>query len=795
MTLFLASVLLSGPMTGPETLTLELSKPKCVVERTLFGAFFEEINQAGEGGLYGELLMNRALALRDKPLPHGWEARGEHVSFDRTVKLHPNAAGSLHLKAEASPSIAANYGFWGIPATEKQQMTARIWAKGHGRITVALVNIDGREMTTSSVVVGKEQWSELSTTLIPPYSDTGARLEFRAEPGSDVWIGYCSLMRSQSWKNRANGLRPDLAERLAAFQPGFLRFPGGCYVEGNSLSNCFDWRATLQPIQLRPPTPYIFWGYVSSNGLGYHEYLQLCEDLKAAPLFVINCGMSHSEIVPMDQMKSRVQDALDAIEYANGSVKTKMGALRAKNGHPKPFNLKFVEIGNENGYSWSFGGPAPYYERFKLINDAIRAKFPEVKTISNVTVPNPGDMVSEHYYDSPLWFWKNKDRYDAYKRSGPRIYVGEYAVTQQNGRGSLAGALGEAAFMTGMERNADVVAMCSYAPLFENVHNRQWNPNAIVFDNSRSYGTPSYWVQHMFGNNRIDVAVNSTLQAQAVSKAEVSGGFGFRTWNTKCEFKDIKVEVNGKALYDSTAAKIQDLDVVSGAWKADQDSLSQSELEPDRVAVIKGISAGPSDDWKFEYSARAVDGVEGFIGLFGYKDRRQSVQLNIGGWGNTGTAFERDGSVVEALKPVTIVKGKWYRVRIVKRGEVVSAFIDDAPFGELRESAQTLLAASTGVDLASKELVVKLVNGAEVERTIELQGVPNTGKPWKSLSMTASSLTAENTLNYPKNVVPIANTIPAGTAVKVGPRTLLIVRIPLTKAELAPAAALKAKGS
>ena len=338
-------------------------------------------------------------------------------------------------------------------------------------------------------------------------------------------------------------MRPDLAQTVANLRPSFVRFPGGCYVEGDKLANRFQWKTTLAPPLDRPGHENL-WGYRSTDGLGYHEYLQWCEDMNAAPLFVVNVGMSHTDIVPLDKMGPYVQDALDAIEYARGDVTTPWGKRRAQNGHPAPFPLRLLEIGNENG-------GAAYEERFALFYDAIKRKYPDIQLIANTPVKSRiPDIIDEHYYDTAEFFARQAHRYDSYPRTGPKVYVGEYAVTQGAGKGNLEAALGEAAFITGMERNADVVTMASYAPLLVNDNDRKWNPDALVFNSAQMYGTPSYYVQQMFSLNRGDVTLKTDVQAAPPKTPAAlslpSGMVGVGTWNTSAEFADINVFRNGE---------------------------------------------------------------------------------------------------------------------------------------------------------------------------------------------------------------------------------------------------------
>jgi alpha-L-arabinofuranosidase len=777
-------VIAAWAMAAQDTpsVSINLDKATVAVPRSLFGVFFEEINNAGEGGLYAELLSNRGMLRGNAGLPEGWKSVSKSVTFDAQAKLNESSAGSIILNAKDSSVAVENGGFWGIPVRSGKRLAGSIWVKGTGSLSVALAGAKGSALSNSVKVQAASSWKEVPLTFFPISSDSKAKLVITAEKGSSVSIGYASLMPVNTWKNRTNGLRPDLAERIAQLEPGFLRFPGGCYVEGNNLGNAFEWRGTLAPIEKRPGTPWSFWGYTSSNGLGYHEYLQLCEDVQAEPMFVINCGMSHSEITPMDKMDRHVKDALDAIEYANGPVSSKMGALRAANGHPKSFNLKYVEIGNENGYSWSFGGPAPYYERFKLINEAIKAKHPEIVTISNVEVPSPGDLTSEHYYDTPRWFWANKDRYNTYNRNGNKVYIGEYAVTRDNGRGSLAGALGEAAFMTGMERNADIVAMGSYAPLFENINNRQWNPNAIVFDGTRSYGTPSYWVQQMFASNRTDLMFDSKAVAPPTPPQPVAGGFGLKTWNTAAEFKDVKVVINGKTEYSAAIPKLTDLADVRGDWKVEDGGLRQTAEVADRHAVIKGITAKATDDWTFEFTAKTLSGREGFLASFAIKPSGEFAHWNLGGWNNTEHGFERGGRVGANLKG-KIELGKWYQVRLVKQGEKVLGYLDGKLLQTFAEGpGPSDLAASTGIDIKRKELVLKLVSGANSDRVINLSGLsfkPN--EMWSGQILSHALATAENSLDQPNVVIPRTIKLKAAKTITLPPNSLLILRVPASE--------------
>jgi hypothetical protein len=424
---------------------------------------------------------------------------------------------------------------------------------------------------------------------------------------------------AKTWKN--HGLRPDLCEMLVGLKPSFVRFPGGCWVEGDDMAHMYHWKNTIGEFWHRQPL-WNIWRYWATHGLGYHEYLQMCEDLGAEPLFVINVGMSHREVIPMDQMGQWVQDALDAIEYANGPTDSIWGGLRARNGHPEPFGLKYIEIGNENG------GP-PYQERYVLFHDAIRARYPKMTIIADQpTRQRPCDIVDEHYYSNPEFFMQQADRYDKYDRNGPKIYVGEYAVTLGCGQGNLRGAIGEAAFMTGLERNSDIVVMASYAPLFANINYKRWNPDLICFDSSRVYGLPSYYVQKMFAENRGDVvlpvAVTSPAMEQSSSEEGRGGAIGVGTWLTQAEFKDIKVTKDGQTLFSCDFIEgTKGWKLLRGDWKA-QDGVLRQNSSADNVRAIAGDKSWT--DYTYSLKARKLSGAED-----SYPLRRRTRAASPGG--------------------------------------------------------------------------------------------------------------------------------------------------------------------
>ncbi|MDP2886342.1 MAG: alpha-L-arabinofuranosidase C-terminal domain-containing protein, partial [Ignavibacteria bacterium] len=549
------------------------------------------------------------------------------------------------------------------------------------------------------------------------------------------------------------------ATMLSGMQPSFVRFPGGCWVEGDNLRLSYRWKQTIGDIAERRYQENI-WQYFSTNGLGFHEYLQMCEDLDAEPLFVINCGMSHRETVPLYEMKPWVQDALDALEYANGSVDTRWGSLRAKNGHPAPFRMKYMEIGNENG------GEA-YAERYALFHDAIKARYPNVHLIANVwggyPKNRPVELIDEHYYSSPKFFIDNANRYDSYDRKGPKVYVGEYAVTEGCGNGNLRAALAEAAFMTGMERNSDVVTMASYAPLFANVNYKKWNPDLINFNGSLAYGTPSYYVQQLFSRTRGDVVLRSDLQVQDLPPEPPSarnGKIGVGTWNTQAEFKDITVTKDGKALYASDfESGAKGWNPLSGEWKLAEGALRQSGQGSNRRTV-----AGDTSwlDYTYTLKARKLGGAEGFLILFSVKDDNNWVWWNIGGWGNTQHALEYsegDGkSILGKSVPGTVESGRWYDVKIELSRQRIKCFLDGQLIHDATYDLTPLkpLHAVVSRTSASGEIIVKVVNVSKqaIDTRITIDGVASVEPNGEASVLTSADPRDENTIAEPLKIVP-----------------------------------------
>ncbi len=563
----------SAQSAAPAALTVQVNKPGAAVNKSMYGLFFEDINFAADGGLYPELVKNKSFEIN--PGLIGWKAIGSGFNLDTYAVRDekPVSPSSPHYIRIATRNGAGgeagleNEGFRGMGVKQGAEYTLSLYARrGAGSITgitAMLVGEKGEPLGQATVTGFTDQWQQYTVVLRPTGTQNKAHLKLVLNGTGTVDLDVVSLYPKDNWGKRPNGLRTDLVQLLKDMQPGFLRFPGGCIVEGRTLTERYQWKKTIGDVASREPlinrwnmefrhrsTP----DYYQSFGLGFFEYFQLAEDIGAEPLPILNVGMAcqfnSGELAPLGSASTAgkgpnaeaaatpntgdpsldvfIQDALDLIEFANGPASSAWGAKRVAMGHPAPFNLKLIGVGNEQ---W---GPQ-YLERYEPFAKAVKAKYPNMQIVSSAGPSPDGDLftaaskrlgelkaeyVDEHYYALPEWFRKNADRYDKYSRSGPKIFAGEYAaqsvaIGSTENKNNWDCALSEAAFMTGLERNADVVGMASYAPLFANVDAWQWTPDMIWFDNLNSYGSPSYYVQKLYALNKGTKVLPVTMPAGA----------------------------------------------------------------------------------------------------------------------------------------------------------------------------------------------------------------------------------------------------------------------------------------
>jgi alpha-L-arabinofuranosidase len=552
----MAWVALASALFGPLTteslgadveIVVDVDKPTHRISPRLYGVFFEDINFGGDGGLNAELVKNGAFEFPTAKM--GWrEVRSEASAGSWTVlRDAPRRATSpnylrLRTLETGSGFGAVNEGFRGMGVREGEEYEFTAWARSKAgeteELVVRLVAGNNVLVAEAKVEVRGSEWQDVTATLVPKATEKHATLELIAGSAGVIDLDMVSLCPRKTWKDRPHGLRADLVQKLADLKPAFLRFPGGCIVEGAELKYRYQWKTTIGELADRRPllnrwnvefrhrlTP----DYYQSFGVGFFEFFQMTEDIGAEPLPIINCGMAcqfnTGELVPLESLQPYIDDALDLIEFANGPADSTWGARRAAMGHPEPFGMKLLGIGNEQ---W---GPE-YIERYKEFARAVKEKYPDIELVTSAG-PSPADerfqylwpqlrelnadIVDEHSYANPQWFYEAATRYDGYSRRGPQVFMGEYAaqsvaIASPDNRNTLECALAEAAFITGLERNSDVVTMSSYAPLFGHEEAWQWRPDLIWFDNLESYATPNYYVQQLFSLNRGDEVLPTAIE-------------------------------------------------------------------------------------------------------------------------------------------------------------------------------------------------------------------------------------------------------------------------------------------
>lgn len=520
-------------------LVVDGTRTNGAVQPTMWGIFFEDINLGADGGIYAELVKNRSFEFI-KPLM-GWDLNGKKLKEGsflvvNEAAVRPNNPRFLQVTmndCDTGDLGLVNEGFRGMGIRKDLNFDFSVqYRRATAPVTLSLelLNSQDKPIGHGSLVLPAtgDAWQKATVQFRSTDTAQRGRLQIWVSGNGRVDLDQLSLFPGDTWKGRQGGLRADMVQALADLKPGFIRFPGGCIVEGHELSTRYQWKKTVGPVEDRPLS-INRWNnefadraapdYFQTFGLGFFEYFQLAEDIGAAPLPILSCGMAcqfnSAELAPLDELEPYIQDALDLVEFANGDVQTKWGALRASMGHPAPFHLKMIGVGNEN---W---GPQ-YLERLAVFTARLKARHPEVKLVTSAGPFSSGEMfetldkalraqkadiIDEHYYMPPNWFLRNAARYDRYDRQGPKIFAGEYAahppaVPQGPLRNNWQAALAEAAFMTGLERNAAVVEMCSYAPLFAHADGWQWSPDLIWVDNLHVYPTPNYYVQQLYSLNK-----------------------------------------------------------------------------------------------------------------------------------------------------------------------------------------------------------------------------------------------------------------------------------------------------
>ncbi|MBN1184286.1 MAG: hypothetical protein JXB49_18495 [Bacteroidales bacterium] len=801
---------------------INADNPGAKISKDLYGIFFEDINHAGEGGIYAELIRNRSFEENREPEDMYWE--GEYVHSHqgwkhRYVRPEELSSWSLDLKSGAKGSIkqvsdqplnennpmcmqivvenpgekgvtVKNTGFWGISAIKGDKYLFSLYAKCadgfKGDIMVGLLKNDGSVVASEKISGIGNNWQKFSCTLTASETDPNTMFFLIPLSKGKLWVDMVSLFPEKTFKNRENGMRLDLAQLVEEFKPGFIRFPGGCIVEGATLENRIQWKNTIGDITQRKGH-WLLWDYHSTDGLGYHEFLQFCEDIGTPGMYVFPVGMScqfrRCEYVSVDSLQPYIQEVMDALEYALGETNTKWGAERAKNGHPEPFNLKYVEIGNENY------GPI-YQDHYNYFYKAIKEKYPDIITITCTDpgmrddfkredlagITEPVEIIDEHFYESTDFFYRAAYRYDDYDRNGPKIYCGEYAVKKWNNtlKGNLDAALAEAAFMTGMERNADIVELSSMAPTFVNDSDRNWNPDLITFNSHQAYGNPSYQVQKLFSTNIPDNVLPTVVENSGYATNPPDPGVGIvGLFNiaTKAKYKDVSIRIGGKTFTENECITREGLDKKQQDYTWFVDYYDYLDLPVRKEVYDFANENGGWDDYTLTLKAFAeeISDLEAFAINFYSLGQNKHYTWNVGRWLRWYWLQWYDNGYESYFgqKAGTIDVGKWYDISITVRNDSVICYLDNKLVHNVPEPDRVSpgIYATSGI-LDNGDIIVKVVNplDADTKIPVEVQGGTVSYSKAK-IEWISGDRYGENTFANPLNISPKTKiiTIPGNT--------------------------------
>ena len=774
-------------------------------EPNLYGIFFEDISRAGDGGIYPELLRNRTFedsippkgcvleedgrvvvtpsGWRDQfnhgegldrwirvnnipytPIP-AWYGKGAEIALDTEDTLNDRRGAALDIQFAPGGRVW-NIGYTGVPQETGKAYNFYMFAKVDEPLQLRVaVEEEGKTIAETSFALTGSGFIRYDAVMIASATTGSGRLVLSAEKGGHLKLGFISLMPADTFNG--HGLRRDIVEKLRDMHPTFLRFPGGCIVEGITSDTAMRFHNVIGPVWERPGH-LLMWHYRTYNGIGFHEYLQLCEDLNMEPLYVFNCGMTcqaRKEIYfEGEELQSMIQDTLDAIEYAVGPADSEMGKLRAAAGHPAPFRMNYVEIGNENH------GPG-YEERYMLCYNAVHEKYPWIKFIANNHVERnglPADIVDEHYYATAEYFAENIHIYDGYDRKGPGVFLGEFSVLR-GPVGQLYAALGEAMFMVGMERNQDVVKLASYAPLLENVNYYSWYPNLLIFNNLKSYVIPTYYAWKLFGAARGTHVVeseqeNGILYRPLKGMPSLIGTYGMRYKNARWDGQPVAPVHN-----------------VIGYVKEDGDSyvtIEPDQMQLDECAILHArtdrslIVLGDNEEVRcgtFDIDIYAEEGRDIALGLYTsrmpdevYKNdethpprdwnakliRPFRWEIVDGVSRLTEFHFPRPTDLTEP-KPVSLRMGEFNALRYVLTEEYMELYVNGELIHRVQKPHFDAMAA-VACD-SDDEVIVKAVNMAGTPDPIEIQLDCDVASDYEVLLLTGEPF-AENSLDDPDNV-------------------------------------------
>jgi len=837
------------------TICIDLQDKKAPVSPTLYGIFMEEISHAFDGGIYAELIQNRSLeegilppglklvkkedgtlkmelmklpegvpaAKWDMPWPWfmncgwnpnrdllGWSLRNEggaqgEMKITEANPMNAASARSLELSVTLSQDAGGrvalvNGGYWGINVQAGAPYELKFFLRPgayEGEVTALLESKDGRPLARHDFGAVKpgESWQRFVAALQATGADPAGRLALCFRGKGTLQVDWVSLF-PPTYKGRPNGLRIDLAKYLEELKPSFVRYPGGCYVEGLSFESAPDWRKMVCPPEERPGM-WGYWQYRSTDGFGYHEFLQFCEDIGADAMYVTFAGMTvHPENNwPLGDLDAVIQRTLDAIEYAVGPADSRWGAVRAKRGHPKPFPLKYVEIGNEHP-------PALYGDYYAKFRRAIKARYPDMTVVMSMFFSglNPAaieragdaniDIVDEHAYRGSGWARSNCDYFDKCPRKPWKVYVGEYA--HHHGGGDWSAAMDDSVFLMMMERNGDLVKMTSYAPLFCNVSKRDWGVNLIEFDASRSFAHASYYVQKVFNENRPDVnlATFTSLRPEPDPNAPLMAGkFGLGSWSSANEFKELRMyDEKGSLVLGDDFKSLDHWDTPGvGQWQVKDGVLQQTDKGRGPAMLL--LKSPRFKAGRVTLKARRVEGSEGFLMFFNAAGPERFLFCNYGAAGNKFSAIQ-DRGVPEGCSfrggmstQGGIEMGRWYEISLVLGRDKAEMFLDGKKVSDAKAEYLPPFFAAAGCDVKGKTVVLKATNyhAKPVRAEIQLDGAVKVEASGRHIMIRSDDPYAENSLDNPRRIVPQEQPFSgcgARFSVTLAPYSVNVLRIP-----------------
>ncbi len=746
----------------------------------MFGIFFEDLNHAADGGLYAELVQNRSFEFDpiDRAEYHAltaWEKveRGGGKAELTVEDSHPLNKRNLHYAAidivsEGDGVGIMNLGFnSGIPVKQGENYLFSVYARRDASfnepVNITIEGVDGTVHGEATIVVRSSEWTQYEMTISVKATDFSSRLVIVTKGKGKLYLDMVSLFPEKTFRNRPNGMREDIATLLADLQPKFMRFPGGCLVHDGSLNpddrnSMYRWKNTIGDIEQRPARRNN-WSYNQTLGLGYYEYFLLCEDINAKPIPILPGGYNphHKQIVPLDELSPWVDDALDLIEFANGDTSTTWGAIRAELGHPEPFGLEYIGIGNEEVGE-------PFFERYPYFHRAIKEKYPDIKVI-NSSGPfaagseydrgwksareNRSDFVDEHYYQSPEWFLAHYHRYDSFKANEPKVFLGEYASWGN----TYYNALVEAAFMTGLEKNAHAVGLACYAPMLCNVDYVNWKPDMIWFNNHEVFGTANYYVQKLFmhhqGDQLLRIEANGLESKQEATITPINGTFTLKTDLCSITLWDIKIVNNDTG----EIKQLSDLPV------------EISDTKDDRLnGTTKPTFDLGETSWKnytLSFKAKKISGPKGFNLYFGKRDDNNQLLWEIGGWQNQDSALcstvnGKTSCLTQSI--FNLNPDVEHEFTLDVSGRQLRASIDNVLFHDTEDKLPVIepLYYSASFEHSTGDVIVKVINVQEnsVSSQIVLEDLRKTSLTVDVFEMSGHALDDENSFSAPERIFP-----------------------------------------